>query len=410
VALNTIYYTQCLSGFGIRRETSHVQAVVEYVQTGGSLRRIPPDAQVDGYEVRTAVYALQSLHRRRLLAPASAAHLEKLRDWRWWPSDRRRKGETAHTIRALKKFVDGGGHAGAIPRGVLVDGVKLSRAASDLRSRHRRGDLTREAVCALEALRGWRWDARRAACSSASPDYGKAAGRRPHSEIFDLLAGFIAREGHARVPRFHVEGGFRLGALVHLQRREYRKGRVPAARATRLESLTGWPWEPMRFRAETLQQLDTVDGVLAVLRECVGEVGTAAGIGGDTRWRGAPLGAAVETIRRRHAFGELSEAIAAAFSAVTGWDWTPEDRFARYLVALRRFADRAGHARVPGRHREGVLALGRWVQGVRGRFRSGSLPKREAALLETVPGWAWQVRPVQRVREARIPLVFVDTP
>jgi Helicase associated domain len=58
------------------------------------------------------------------------------------------------------------------------------------------------------------------------------------------------REGHARVPQAHVEEGIRLGAWVANQRTHYKTGRLSKDRATRLEALTGWTWNPTQERWE----------------------------------------------------------------------------------------------------------------------------------------------------------------
>jgi Helicase associated domain len=56
---------------------------------------------------------------------------------------------------------------------------------------------------------------------------------------FAALKIFHAREGHCRVPQFHIEGTFRLGTWVGGQRR--RRDTMPAERRRRLDEL-GFVW------------------------------------------------------------------------------------------------------------------------------------------------------------------------
>jgi hypothetical protein len=57
-----------------------------------------------------------------------------------------------------------------------------------------------------------------------------------------MIQDYVSREGHARVPRDHIENDFRLGAWVKEQRSVYRETRVPDDRVARLEALPGWAW------------------------------------------------------------------------------------------------------------------------------------------------------------------------
>lgn len=80
------------------------------------------------------------------------------------------------------------------------------------------------------------------------------------------------------------------------------------------------------------------------------------------------------------------------FEAIDGWDWTPADRVGICLTALRAFVARERHSCVPRTHREGDLALGRWVAKVRERYRAGTLPDVLTQLLSSMPGWRWSFR------------------
>lgn len=372
------------------RGTRRIQALTKYVSGGGCFNIIPPNTARDGIEIAPTVRALQRMHRRGELSARTEERLEAIPGWTWErPKDHRHKGDSAATVRAVKEYVDRGGDCARIPTDVVIDSVKVSRAASSLRARYHRGELTTEVVATLEALRGWWWGSGE---SQQPPEYGKSVGRRPESEVFLLLDRYVERRGHAWVPRYHVEDGFRLGSWLHLQRRLHRRGRVPLARARRLEALRGWSWEPTTDRAAAKRQLSTPSGTLRALQRHVASGGKPA-VDAEVLWNGVPLLPALNDVRRLHAIGLLPLRLVRGFEAITGWDWTPADRVGICLTALRGFVAREGHSCVPRRHREGDLALGRWVCKVRERYRAGTLPDVLAHLLSSMPGWRWSVRP-----------------
>lgn len=374
------------------RTSPTIRALAAYASDGGRFCEVPPGTTRSGIDIGLAVRAYQWARRRDKLGPRTVNKLEALPGWTWErPRDFRWKGAAALTIRALQAYAATGAPCAGFARDLVVEGVHLARAASDLRSRFHRGELTPDAVSALAALPGWTWGGR-VRDTSASPEYGRSAGRRPHAEVFLLLERFAERHGHAWVPRYHVEDGFRLGAWVFLQRRLYRRGQVPAGRVRRLEILPGWSWDPTADRATAKRLLATPAGTLLALRAHVAEAGKAAAIVETTQWMGLPLRPALEEVRRLHALRQLPPRLVRGFEAVQDWDWTPTDRIGIWLTALRTFVAREGHAGVPSRHREGDVALGRWLVKARVRYHAGVMPAAEAAVLESMPGWAWRPR------------------
>lgn len=68
-------------------------------------------------------------------------------------------------------------------------------------------------------------------------------------------------------------------------------------------------------------------------------------------------------------------------------------RFQIYTQALRQFAERNGHTRVPAVHVEIVdgkeIAVGAWVGYIRQRQKKGLLPTEKQQSLSSLPGWEW---------------------
>jgi hypothetical protein len=86
------------------------------------------------------------------------------------------------------------------------------------------------------------------------PTDARTAARRRYSEAtwgqgISALKQFCAREGHYDVPRFHIEGTYRLGQWVAVQRYYYFKNIIAPARKAQLDALgfmwsrCDWLWE-----------------------------------------------------------------------------------------------------------------------------------------------------------------------
>ncbi|MFH9016624.1 helicase associated domain-containing protein [Streptomyces sp. NPDC017943] len=69
---------------------------------------------------------------------------------------------------------------------------------------------------------------------------------------------------------------------------------------------------------------------------------------------------------------------------------TEKQDWARGWVALKKFAGREGHARVPYGHREGVYPLGQWVAEQRRAFGAGQMSGLRARRLEQL-GMVWSL-------------------
>ena len=203
-----------------------------------------------------------------------------------------------------------------------------------------------------------------------------------HALYYDLLLQFVRREGHARVAWDHCEGNFPLGHWVYQRRAGYREGLLTREQIRSLQTLPGWTWSP---RDDDFQR------GLTALKAFVWREGHAR-VPQRHREGRLNLGRWVSTRRKDRAHGSLSSDRIRELEALPGWSWSPrDDDFHASLEALRRFAKRQGHARVPFAHREGEIPLGWWVDTQR-QFRAHARLSRERArLLERVPGWTWNV-------------------
>ena len=128
----------------------------------------------------------------------------------------------------LQRFIAREGSA-QIRKSHVEDGYRLGGWVANQRRKYTAGRLSADRSERLDELPGWSWDTHEGAWE----------------EGYSALQRFIGREGHALVPYEHVEGTYRLGQWVTVQRIRWQKGRLPDVRAARLDALAGWSWRPI---------------------------------------------------------------------------------------------------------------------------------------------------------------------
>jgi hypothetical protein len=166
----------------------------------------------------------------------------------------------------------------------------------------------------------------------------------------------------------------------------YHRGRLTAEQVSTLERAEGWRWRLAQPPAD-------FDRMLRLLRKYARREGHARVLR-DHVESGIRLGQWVGVQRTAYREGRILRERRRALEAVPGWSWqvapTPKRvEFERAHAALRRFAKREGHARVPYDYREAGIALGQWVVLRRVDFRKGRLAADQVRRLERLPGWTW---------------------
>ncbi len=196
---------------------------------------------------------------------------------------------------------------------------------------------------------------------------------------YGLLERYVDENSTARVPVDYVIGRYALGQWASVQRNLHSNRTLSAERRAKLERLPGWAWDVLADQWTMWMDL---------MHQFVSEHGHAnvpfPFIVGEYNLRSW-----VATQRTLHKRGELSEERVRELEALPGWLWDVlDDNWSRNYNGLKKFADRAGHARAPQRFvDDDGLKLGQWV-AVQRIHRSEMSPDRKA-LLEALPGWSW---------------------
>lgn len=267
---------------------------------------------------------------------------------------------------ALRRFVEVRGTADAGTR-VIAGGTAVGAWVAEQRERYWSGQLTPQQVAALEALPGWRWDAK---------------GLRNFAKGMSGLRRYAAINDVGVIPLSVTQGQFRLGVWVALQRAAHSSGGLTAEQIDALEQVPGWSWK----------ELTRWDRGMTALTGYVAEYGTAD-VPSGTMFDGYPLGRWVERQRADHREQRLSDDHAHALQALPGWRWSlAQEAWRRGFAALEVWALDNGTAEPPQQLIVGGLRLGQWAADKRRQFRQGSLPREQQQALEALPGWSWSVQ------------------
>jgi superfamily II DNA or RNA helicase len=321
--------------------------------------RVPVGHVEDGSRLGAWVNQQRTLHKDGRLSSPRVARLEAIPGWSWDP----RRDRWGDTFRLLEAFVEREGHS-QVPDGYVEGDADLGSWVVIQRGHYRRGTLSQPRVARLEALHGWSWN-------PMSDQW---------EDFFALLERFVAREGHARVPKDHLEDGAQLGTWIGNQRRAYRKRILSVRQIECLEALPGWSWNI---------RTDQWEDAFLLLERFVARQGHARvpkdHVEGDVR-----LGQWVINQRAAHNKGQLLEPQIARLEALPGWSWeSPANRWDATFAVMEQFVAREGHARVPRHHVEGDVRLGDWLSTQQGLNRTGRLTASRVARLEALPGWQW---------------------
>lgn len=339
------------------------QRLVAYVDSHGTARVPVAYREADGYPLGIWVMTHRKPGHRRELRDDQRSRLLALPGWTF---DNLLDVSWEEAYAALCQFSDRHGHT-RLPTRHRENGIDLDGWAARQRTLYRTGTLDPDRIARLEQVPGWSWQPKADAWQDG----------------YDAAVAFTAREGHACVPRGHMEGNYPAGAWVGEQRDRHRRGVLEPDRTQALESLPGWSWAPHD---------DVWERHFAALCAFAAEHGHAR-VPTDHVVGDLQLGSWVIRHRNEHKRGKVPADRAARLAGVTGWVWdTREARWEEHHAALREFVEREGHARPATGHCENGLRLGQWVIVQRARHKSGELSNSRTARLAALPAWAWDMR------------------
>jgi superfamily II DNA or RNA helicase len=199
-------------------------------------------------------------------------------------------------------------------------------------------------------------------------------------EMFGKAEAFASQKGHIRINREsnQPEKHRKLGAWVTKQRSDFRRGSVSRQRASQLEGLPGWEWEPFDVKWQ--------EG-LAALKEFVKENGHARAPA-RKKFREFSLGSWVS--KKRDNRWKMSEERRSILEAFPGWTWDSfEARWNLSIEYLESLVEEEGTLKLIGRQAtfEDGRSVGGWI--IKQRVDRDILSIDKILRLERLLGWTW---------------------
>lgn len=333
--------------------------LLRYIEREGNAR-VSQSYREGALNLGSWAHNQRMFYKRGILAADRSVRLEALPGWTW----DLREANWESGFAALAAYIAREGDA-RVPRDHVEGEVNLGVWVGTQREFYKSRKLEKDRVARLSALPGWSWDTLQESWDDA----------------FDALTAYIEREGHARIPRNHVEGEIALGNWVLVQRQTYKAGKLAAERIARLNALPCWSWDPKQAAWEygftELSAFAEREGHTDVARHHVqGEY---------------LLGSWVHNQRNFYRRGKIAAERVKRLEALPGWSWGPkEDAWENGFAALTAFLAREGHTRVAHGHIECGVDLRTWIQMQRQYRKKNKLSADRISRLEAVQGWVWE--------------------
>jgi superfamily II DNA or RNA helicase len=401
--------------------------LLRYIEREGNAR-VSQSHREGALNLGSWAHNQRMFYKRGQLAADRSARLESLPGWSW----DLRGANWEDGFVALTAYIEREGNA-RVPRDYVEGEVNLGVWVGTQRGFYKSGKLEKDRVARLSALPGWSWDTLQDSWDDA----------------FDALTAYIEREGHARIPRTHVEVEIALGNWVLVQRQTYKAGKLAAERIAKLNALPDWSWDPKhaawecgfaelsafaereghtdvarhhvqgkyllgswvhnqrnfyrrrKIAAERVKRLEALPGWSWGPKEDAWEKGFAALTSyltrtGHTRVAqghiecGVDLRIWIQMQRQYRRKNKLSADRISRLGALTGWSWEPQQAaWEKGFAALIAFVGRKGNARVPRDHVESGIKLGSWVATQRRFYIEKRMMLERTSRLEAIPGWVW---------------------
>jgi superfamily II DNA or RNA helicase len=294
-------FAEALSARVVQRSTLsfefYLGLLTRYAEEHGTVEGIKLHKQLDGYNLGQWITDQRQRFVRGVTTSDETRRLEALPGWTW---EFRTQSKWNEWYELLLAWADEHGDVDKLPLKAPYRGRRLGEWVFIQQKMYVRGRLPEDRVARLKAVRGWVWS---------------KTGVR-WDERFELLERFVARKGHARVPRDHVEEGEPLGEWVKIQRDAYRgiKGRrLTKARAAKLQSLDGWTWDPQDARWE--KGFERLGVYVEREKHARPPLGFMEGDFALGNW--------VSRQRYAQRKGWLQQERAARLEALPGWQWNP---------------------------------------------------------------------------------------
>lgn len=343
--------------------------MVAFAKSKGGRR--PKDNEVfEGFQLGTWVGVQRRIYKSGKMPLDRQRRLQNIAGWTWFPIE----DEWQKSFDQLKDFSKKSKNCS--PGRKTAADRDLTMWIGVQRATFRAGKMPADRIRKLESLQSWMWD--------------------PVLELWNQnyndLVEFVAKKH--RLPVKEREKEKRLSTWVSVQRSRKKKERMPPDQIAMLNQVETWAWTP--FEDSWMQSM-------AALKRFAKQQGHAQVPQRHVEGSIA-LGVWVNTQRRKYGNRQLSKERIAQLESVPGWSWNPKtDQWEFKFRLLNDFFKQHGHVRVPDQYVLDGVQLGKWVGKQRSKFNRGELSRSQVKGLESLPGWTWNARALERGRTKSVP-------
>lgn len=298
---------------------------------------------------RAAKTEISELRRQRL---------ESLNGWSWNPIE----DLWERNFTELEIFVLNHQHALVPTKFKTESGLNLGLWVSNQRAG--KESLSTERINRLESLKGWLWNPL----------------EQMWENSFLSLKEFSESNNSCEVSEEYITNDcVKLRSWIRNQRSV--KNKLSPQKKSKLESLTGWQWDPFESKWEAnffeLEKFSNESGNCKLPKEYVTK-------------NGVNLRTWINNQRSNKA--SLSTEKIQRLESLIGWEWDPlAALWELNFLALKEYVSEYGDAKVPNLYvaKDGIK-LGSWVSTL--RKRRDKLSDVQRSQLDELNGWAWKVR------------------
>jgi Helicase associated domain len=268
-------------------------------------------------------------------------------------------------IAALRWYCETRGDTN-VARQFRAHGVELGKWVVQCRESYWDGLLSTDQTRELAAVDGWYWGPR--------PPRSWRRG-------FRALERYAAEHATTVLVKPITIDTIDLHDWTAAQREAYATNSLAATRVELLEGLPQWEWDADQIRWRQAVTAATI---------YVWRHRTLASVRRETRLDGYPLGNWIQRRREEYRAGSMSTERVTELEALPGWSW--QQPWDTALSVLRRYVAETGHACPAANTVIDGYRLGEWVNRCRQLYKRGKLDPQRRRVLESLPGWQWDLR------------------
>jgi len=292
------------------------------------------------------------------ISPEKIHRLEAFESWSWDPSfDKWNQG-----FNEYNKFINENGHNIIKAKYTTEDGYNLGSWIT--RQRSTKDSMPKDRKILLESLPFWSWDV-------LTDQWEKG---------FDELKKYVKENGHSNVPfKYKTYDGYALGNWVSNQRSKIDK--ISKNRKELLESILDWSWKTIKIQEwennyKKVKLYSSINGHTNLL-ELKNKEGKYL-----NDW----------LKRQRYRKKYLPKEWIELLELLPDWSWDPSfDKWNQSFAYLKEYSLNNGDCLVNQKFiNEYDFKLGSWVSNQ--RSRKDLLTEKQKELLESLPGWFWEIK------------------